>query len=73
MMEISRTTAIKWWDVVEWNEDLNKSFDKVIHWYNTHWDNLDYDQAAIELGRTVEDILLDVSTYKEMRWKYVWF
>lgn len=73
MMEISRTTVIKWWDAMEWDEARNNSFHKVMHWHDTHWENLDYDQCASELNIPLEEVLFNVATYKEMRGKYVYF
>lgn len=73
MMEISRTTVIKWWDTMMWTKEADNAFHEVQHWYNTHWENLDYEQASKELRRHIDEVLLDVATYEEMRGKYIWF
>ena len=73
MMQMSRTTVIKWWDAMEWSDERRKGFGDVIVWYNTHWENLDYDLCAEELGLSVEEVLLNVATYKELTPKYVLF
>lgn len=73
MMEISRTTVIKWWDGMEWDGSKIDGFYKVMHWHDTHWEDLDYDRCARELNMPIDVVLLNVSTYKEMRGKYVYF
>ena len=73
MMQMSRTTVIKWWDVMEWTDERRKVFGDVMTWYNTHWENLDYNLCAKELGLSVNEVLLNVATYKELTPKHVLF
>lgn len=72
-MRMSRTTVIKWWDAMGWSDERRKGFDDVMVWYNTHWENLDYDLCAEELDLSVDEVLLNVATYKELTPKYVLF
>ena len=73
MMQMSRTTVIKWWDAMGWTIEKDSAFSSVIHWYNAHWDNPDYNQAVQVLNISKENVLLNVATYKEMCPKYVIF
>ena len=73
MMQMSRTTVIKWWDAMEWSDERRNGFGAVRTWCNKHWKNLDYDLCAEELGLTVDEVLLNVATFKELTPKYILF
>lgn len=72
-MSLSRTTVIKWWNIMAWDDAKMKAFSKVKHYYTTHWGNFDENLAVQELNMPLDNILLDVATFTEMSGKYIWF
>lgn len=70
-MEMSRTTVIKWWDVMRWTEEKRKAFKKVRQWYIEHDECFDPKLCAATLKLSIEDVYLDVATWRIMVPKYV--
>ena len=70
-MEMTRTTVIKRWDTMEWTAEKLDNFQKVGAWYIHSKDREDLGLCAIELGLPIEDVFLDVATWKEMIPKYM--
>jgi hypothetical protein len=59
--------------LTNWDDAKMKAFNKVMHYYTTHWENFDENLAVKELNMPLDNILLDVATFTEMAGKYVWF
>lgn len=66
-MNISRTTAIKWFDVMKWNNDRNTEYWAVRKWllenYKVEGQHIP-ERCAEELGYNLTDVQLDMEMFK---------
>lgn len=71
VMHISRSTVIKWWDIMEWTPDLLTRYKRVKSWMGSNGFSTDAEACAKDLGISVDDAYLDIHTAQEMHPKYV--
>ncbi len=63
---ISRTTAIKWWDEMKWTEEKKTVYEKVSFWNICKQGEMNYEECAMNLGITIDQVKIEYSTQLEV-------
>lgn len=74
-MRISRTTAIKWFDAMRWDEDQLKRYWVIKKWVlGNYGEKYQYDAecCAKDLGYDLDEVRIDIEMMK-IEPQYIWF
>ncbi len=66
-MGISRTTAIKWFESMRWDDECNKHYWQVRKWVLSHlYEDCRYDSEACanDLGYAIDEVRLGMEMFK---------